>query len=494
MGRVQGNWQRLERLLREERGQRADWVLVVDCGVAPSDAFSGHEGKGVVFTTGAPGKRGNFDLVAGNGVLHLPTTHLEVAHYLDESQPLSISSVPDILLTSNWPLGFHQSLTSPPVPPACLSALVASVTDKLSPRYHFAVAAGQFYARPAYKSAQGWASCFIGLGAVSEEAEWTTWAYELEIEGIETLSKRELMQLPASVTENPYSPTQPLEELIVKHFPKDSTEKQLYRFFASYATVKEVRIVKGRHSFARLLLPRNEAQTLIQATNGADLEGRLISVGKSTPEPSKPKRQPLPTCWFCLASPKCEERLIVEVYQHWYVAVPKGQMTDQHLMVVPIGHVGGREDCKAEAREELGEVLGKLRGKLGDFLAFEYGKKEERGIYHLYVNIVPLEAEQIDWLRTKFQAPLSISTYEFLPNAQLPSLSPPYTLLSINTASACLYQVLSEVSGSLGDPARALVCTLISKPGLADWRQCEDSPAEIGNTARIRHLLTAAGP
>lgn len=480
-------------MLREEF--RADWVFIVDCGVVPSDALTGYEGKGVVFASGDPGKRGNFDLVSGNGVLHLPTTHLEVAYYLDETQPLSISSVPDILLTCKWPLGFHQSLNSPSIsPPAdCLSPLVASVADKLSPRYHFAVAAEQFYARPAYKSAQGWASYFVGLGSVSEEAERTTWAYEVELEGIETTRKRELMQLPSSVTENPYSPAQPLEELIVKHFPRGMTEKQLYRFFASYATVKEVRIIKGRHCFARLLLPQNQVQTIIQATNGADLEGRLISVGKSTPESSKPKKQPVPSCWFCLSSPKCEERLIVEVYQHWYVAVPKGQMTDQHLMVVPIVHVGSREDYRTEVREELGEVLGKLRTKLGDFLAFEYGKNEARGIYHLYINIVPLETEQIEWLLTKFQGPLSIATYEFLPKAQLPPLSVPYTLLSLHTASVCLHQVLCEVSSSLGDPARALVCALVSKPDLADWKQCEDSPAEMANTARLRHVLTAAG-
>jgi hypothetical protein len=137
------------------------------------------------------------------------------------------------------------------------------------------------------------------------------------------------------------------------------------------------------------------------------------------------------------------------------------------------------------------EVMEKIRGKLGDYLAFEYGKRdEERGIYHLYINIVPLESEQIEWLQTKFQSPLTISTYEMQPNSQLALLSPVYTLLSLHTASVPLYQVLSEVPSFKSDPARALVCVLISKPDLSDWRQCEDSAAETVNTARLRHLLT----
>ncbi len=494
MGKVQGKWGLLEQMLRDERRRKEDCLLIVDCGEVPADALTGYEGKGAIFALGTPGKRGNFDLITGNGVLNLPSTHLEVAYYLDESQPLSISSVPDLLISKNWPLGYHKGINPCPALPSetCLSASVASVADKLSPRYHFAVAAEQFYERPAYQSVQGWASYFVGLGRVSDEAEWNTWAYELEIEGIEGMSKRELMQLPNILTENPYSPIQPLEELIVKHFPKEITEKQLYRFFSSYANIKEVRIVKGRHSFARLTLPQSESHALIQATNGIDLDGRHISIGKSTPEPSKPQlKRPISSCWFCLASTKCEERLIVEIYKHWYVAVPKGQITDQHVMLVPIAHVSGRGECGTEAREEMAEVMEKIRGKLGDYLAFEYGKREEeRGIYHLYINIVPLESEQIEWLQTKFQSPLTISTYEMQPNSQLALLSPVYTLLSLHTAPVPLYQVLSEVPSFKSDPARALVCVLISKPDLGDWRQCEDSAAETVNTARLRHLLT----
>ena len=459
--------------------------------------LSGYTGKGVIFGKGEPGKRGSFDVVTGNGVLRVPTgAHtLDIAYYLDESQALSLTEVPDILLTLSWPQGYHHHLTPCPSPlpsPDSLSLLVASVVDKLSPRYHFAVSAQLFYPRPAYKSAQGWATYFVGLGRVDRDMEWRTYAYDLEIEGMEGVNKRELMMLPGGIPPNPYSPEPVYDQLIVNHISKTTSEKQLYRFFSSYATIKDVQIIKGRHSFARLTVPHNESVSLIQATNGSDLDGRCISVGKINPE-DVTTYHPHSNCWFCLSSQKCEERLIVEIYKHWYAAVPKGQMTDSHLLLVPIPHIGRRGDCVSEAQTELKEILKNLREKLGSFLSFEYGKTDEkRAPYHLYINILPLETTQTEWLLSKFQGDLVISPYEFHSTPQYVFPISAYTLLSLHTSESTLHELLTQVPDITGDPARVAICQLISKPELSDWRRCEDSAAEMTSTARLRHILTTS--
>ncbi len=42
-------------------------------------------------------------------------------------------------------------------------------------------------------------------------------------------------------------------------------------------------------------------------------------------------------CWFCLASPEVEKHLIVSVGDECYVALAKGGIDWNNLLIVPIG-------------------------------------------------------------------------------------------------------------------------------------------------------------
>ena len=44
-------------------------------------------------------------------------------------------------------------------------------------------------------------------------------------------------------------------------------------------------------------------------------------------------------CWFCLGSPQVEKHLVASVGTHAYVALPKGELTPGHVLILPIQHV-----------------------------------------------------------------------------------------------------------------------------------------------------------
>jgi hypothetical protein len=43
-------------------------------------------------------------------------------------------------------------------------------------------------------------------------------------------------------------------------------------------------------------------------------------------------------CWFCLSNPKIETHLIVNVGESSYLALPKGGVNDDHVLIISINH------------------------------------------------------------------------------------------------------------------------------------------------------------
>lgn len=43
-------------------------------------------------------------------------------------------------------------------------------------------------------------------------------------------------------------------------------------------------------------------------------------------------------CWFCLSNPDVESHMILTVVENTYVAMAKGGLVNDHLLVVPVHH------------------------------------------------------------------------------------------------------------------------------------------------------------
>lgn len=77
----------------------------------------------------------------------------------------------------------------------------------------------------------------------------------------------------------------------------------------------------------------------------------------------QPKQQNQSSCWFCLAAPSVEKQLIVRygmitaiihsIGTYSYIACPKGQLTDGHILIIPIYH---RQNTLQLEKEVLDEI------------------------------------------------------------------------------------------------------------------------------------------
>ena len=68
---------------------------------------------------------------------------------------------------------------------------------------------------------------------------------------------------------------------------------------------------------------------------------------KRSSEPPRPKGP----CWFCLSSPEVEKHLVVSVGTQVYVALAKGGLNKQHVLILPIGHFQSLVTCSEEVIE-----------------------------------------------------------------------------------------------------------------------------------------------
>lgn len=84
---------------------------------------------------------------------------------------------------------------------------------------------------------------------------------------------------------------------------------------------------------------------------------------KTNPEPKEEQRlkksvrtSESSPCWFCLSSDKIDKHLILTIGQYCYLALAKGGLLDNHLMIMPIEHIRSISDEKSNSKELLSEL------------------------------------------------------------------------------------------------------------------------------------------
>uniref|UniRef100_A0A2K5M9H0 Cwf19-like C-terminal domain-containing protein n=1 Tax=Cercocebus atys TaxID=9531 RepID=A0A2K5M9H0_CERAT len=218
----------------------------------------------------------------------------------------------DILLTSPWPkyVGNFGNSSGEVDTKNCGSALVSSLAMGLKPRYHFAALEKTYYERLPDRN-------HIVL---QENAQHATWFIALA----NLMDAAELVKQPLDVTENPYRKSGQ-EASIGKQIPVPVEESACQFFF-----------------------DLNEKQGRKRSSTGRD--------SKSSPHPKQPRKPPQPPglCWFCLASPEVEKHLVVIIGTHCYLALAKGGLSDDHVLILPIGHYQSVVELSAEVAVRRG--------------------------------------------------------------------------------------------------------------------------------------------
>ena len=204
----------------------------------------------------------------------------------------------------------------------CISKLAKFVL----PRYHLSASEDQFYEREPYRNhlimqeQPKLVTRFISIAGVDNEKK-EKWLYAFNIVPAKLLNRDELNKQPDDATENPYAS---IDFESMKDMNKNKSN------------------VFGNDSF--FFQPSNDNNRRSdqnnkynnQASNHSNNK-RSAATSQSEDNGDKRTKSSEYSCWFCLSSPQIEKHLIVSIGEQAYLAIAKGGLVENHLLIIPIG-------------------------------------------------------------------------------------------------------------------------------------------------------------
>ncbi|XP_038123069.1 CWF19-like protein 1 [Cyprinodon tularosa] len=381
----------------------------------------------------------------------------------------------DILLTSQWPRGVWHYGNNPELnTKSCGSGSIASLAEKLKPRYHFAALEGVHYERLPYRNhvvlqenAQH-VSRFIALAAVNNPAK-KKYLYAFNIVPMKNMDPTELVKQPQDATENPY-----------RRSIKDKAETKK----AAFSTADEEE--PASQFFFDLSSKEGGASRGRKRPWDGDGRGRGGD-GRHHGQPNQPRRHPQPTgpCWFCLASPQVEKHLVVSIGTHCYLALAKGPLTPRHVLILPIGHYQSVVELSSEVVEEMEKYKTALKNfyksKGERCVVFERNYKSQ----HLQLQVVPVPLNRCttEDIKEAFMVQAQEQNMELMEIPQhtdLKQIAPPgtpYFYVELDSGEKLYYRIQKNFPLQFGREVLASE-VLLNIPTRADWKECKQSREE----------------
>jgi hypothetical protein len=247
----------------------------------------------------------------------------------------------DVLLTTEWPKGVATHTATPPDwldADNTGSVAVARLAVAVRPRYHVVAGLKHFYERTPYRNHQVLrgqqlhVTRFIALANVGNPDKKNRYLYAFNITPLTEMDTQELVQQPPAITNCPYH-----HLLGTKKGERDVEDGGGQQFFFDQKSLD----VAGRK---RRQQQEGRGGKRNRGDRGAPDSNRpaLFSTPPSSHSPHTSHTPPAPRgpCWFCLGSPQVEKHLVITVGDHSYLALPKGGLVPEHVLILPIGHHG----------------------------------------------------------------------------------------------------------------------------------------------------------
>ncbi|NXG17895.1 C19L1 protein, partial [Grallaria varia] len=373
----------------------------------------------------------------------------------------------DILLTSPWPrdVGTFANSAGEIDTKKCGSKLVSDLAASLKPRYHFAALEKAYYERLPYRNhtvlqeTPQHVTRFIALADVGNTSK-KKYLYAFSIVPMSAMEPAELVKQPQDVTENPY--------------------RKLRREAAKAKAEEE--------PASQFFFDLNKQQGKKRPTDGKER-------GDSKPKQAKKPPQPTGPCWFCLASPEVEKHLVVSIGTHCYLALAKGGLLPDHVLILPIGHYQSVVDLSSEVLEEVTKYKAALkeffRSKGKRYVLFERNYRSQ----HLQLQVIPVpldlctsedikesfitqaQEQQIDLLEIPEHSDIT----------QVAQPGSPYFYVELDTGEKLFHRIRGRFPLQFGREVLASEA-LLALPQRSDWRQCASPRAEEAAQARAFRL------
>ncbi|XP_053093100.1 CWF19-like protein 1 isoform X1 [Pangasianodon hypophthalmus] len=392
----------------------------------------------------------------------------------------------DILLTSQWPRGVWQYGNNPAIDTKfCGVSSIGNLAEKLKPRYHFAGLEGVYYERLPYRNhvvlqenAQH-VSRFIALATVNNPGK-KKYLYAFNIVPMKSMDPAVLVKQPEDVTENPYR--KPMKEgKKEKPLPSAAAgeEEPASQFFFDLGQKKPQHHRHQQHQGAgRKRLPEGDGSVQPKHPRKPLCFLFLCSILPTSAQPTGP-------CWFCLASPEVEKHLVISIGTHCYMALAKGCLTPDHVLLLPIGHYQSVVELPSEAVDELQKYksavrkLYKSRGRR--CILFERNYRSQ----HLQLQLVPVPMETCttEDIKEAFMVQAQEQQMELMEipeHTDLKQIAPPgtpYFYVELDTGEKLFYRIRKNFPLQFGREVLASEAVL-NMPTRSDWRECKSSREE----------------
>jgi len=350
----------------------------------------------------------------------------------------------DILLTSAWPKDvMKQTKSEIEGPPS--SALVSLIAATLKPRYHLTHCADNFFERTPYRNhqvlqgQQEHVSRFLSLAPFGNSRGEKA-IYAISLQPISSMSHDELVKQPDNVTEFPYT-----EVLGIAMSSDDSKDEKPQQFFF------DTNSNKRKHG------------------NSNDNQAKRTPKGPPTLKGD---------CWFCLGSKNVEKHLVVSVGEQCYVAVAKGAINKDHILICPVQH----HNSTVVAPDDV--VMEMEKYKMGLRKMFkEEGKHMvtyERNFYtqHLQLQVIGIPAERSDEVKDTFVdfAEESVMELNEMPDdqdiSQVVAPTTPYFVVELPSGQRLLHKVKGKMPLQFGREVLTSP-SLLNLPDRIDWKECK---------------------
>ncbi|KAL7061834.1 hypothetical protein AAHC03_0833 [Spirometra sp. Aus1] len=408
-----------------------------------------------------------------------------------DSDP-SFSGV-DLLLTCQWPKYV--------VPPndkifdsvdALSSLAMSHIAQAVKPRYHFAASTGLFYERKPYRNHRvlqektRHVTRFIGLAEVANK-ENLKYLYALKVTPVEKMPPSELLAQPPDATDNPY-----WDQLkkIARPLPKE-TEVQTEQYFYALPAKRSSKDHTNREEDGRR--KSWKLRKFADGTSGGD------TGDKSTHANNPQTRNTQDGCWFCLGNPQVAKHLVVTIATQAYLAMPRGPLVKDHLLILTVGHYQNWMACPVSVRKDIDAYKTSLRAMYKSegkaMVAFERNFKT----HHYQLQVVPVPFSVAAEVKKAF---LSLSQnlegspcrLESLPkSAALEDFSRPgvpYFYVELPTGEKLFNTIeKDQIASSDINFGRAVLASseILNCPSRVNWRDClEEEAVETELTLELR--------
>ncbi|RWS03074.1 CWF19-like protein 1 [Dinothrombium tinctorium] len=370
----------------------------------------------------------------------------------------SSSTLIDVLITSQWPTDIERYLQVCPPGVRAISENGSQLISKLAyfikPRYHF-TSSSLFFERQPYRNHQviqemaKHVTRFISLADVGNKNK-AKWIYAFNITPSHKIPRNELIKQSTDTTECPFTGLEYLKE----QRDSESEEKPNQYFYD-------------------------------MSQNNNSYFGGKRRRGRHHDDPGKRKNddKPKDPCWFCLASPDVEKHLIVSIGDHSYLAMAKGGLVDDHLLIIPIAHFRSMLEV-AESDSNVLVEINKFKTALHDYFI----KQDKIAVYfernfrssHLQIQVVPVpvnKSRDLKELLLELSEERDFKLNEVNEDLELKdvlSTGVPYFYIEIPAAKIKLFCKINAAKGFPLQFGRELLAhpRVLNLGDRIDWKDC----------------------